>query len=75
MPEYLKGDLYVRRDAGLVEIESDADDDADFIEVSSSDGSDTIDPMFFEQEYVKLTRETAEQLHALDFSVPNDAGE
>lgn len=71
-----QGTLYVRRDAGLLEVTADVDpDDADFIEVKTDDGSDTYDSFAFTMDYKRLTREMAEQLHAMGFDVPNDVGD
>lgn len=71
-----KGELYIRRDVGLVTVTEDVPDldEADIVDVRDGDGSDQIDSFFFGQEYVKLTAAMVEALRPLGFVLPDVEG-
>jgi hypothetical protein len=66
---YRKGDLLIPNDLGIVVIDEDTSAEADFVQGTTVDGSDTYDPIMLRLSHRRVTPEMVAGLRALGFEV------
>jgi hypothetical protein len=66
---YRKGDLLIPNDLGIVVIDEDTSAEADFVQGTTVDGSDTYDPTMLGFTHRRVTPEMVAGLKALGFEV------